>query len=195
MNKSTSGCINAVCYGKIQSAYGFKWAHVPPRDCPGEKWKPIVGHPTHQISNYGRMKSPRGNIHDFIHKSRKSPYPGLNILGKSYQIHILVGRHFIPNPDKKPLLNHIDGNKWNPFVGNLEWCTHSENVNHGYDTGLNTSANQVLVTNLVTKEKRKFRSMHRASTHFGHGKTWLRAMLLRAKRKYIIHRGYKIGIQ
>ena len=45
---------------------------------------------------------------------------------------------FIPNPSGLTEVNHIDGNKDNNHVSNLEWCTRSHNVKHSFDTGLKT---------------------------------------------------------
>lgn len=50
---------------------------------------------------------------------------------KNFQVHRLVALHFLPNPNNLPQVNHKDENKLNNNVENLEWCSHSYNVNFG----------------------------------------------------------------
>jgi len=65
-------------------------------------------------------------------------YETVQIGGKTKLIHRLVAEAFIPNPENLPEINHIDGNKRNNAVSNLEWVSHLENIRHAWDTGLST---------------------------------------------------------
>ena len=67
-------------------------------------------------------------------------YYSVGIKRKTYMVHRLVAKAFIPNKDNKSFVNHIDGNKLNNHIGNLEWCTVQENNLHARQTGLHKQA-------------------------------------------------------
>lgn len=105
-----------------------------------EIWEPVNNYEKqYEVSNFGRIRSlPRnttsGKIINPI-KTESGLWVSLRNSGNDTKqlIHRLVAKSFIENPENKPQINHIDGNRWNNFVGNLEWVTNSENVKHSHD--------------------------------------------------------------
>lgn len=103
---------------------------------------------------------------------------------KAFRIHRLVAREFIPNPENKETVNHIDGNKLNNRVENLEWNTREENMQHAYKTGLKKSNNimttsskmkmckPVKITVKETGDILYFLSARECSRHFGYSDRW-----------------------
>lgn len=123
-----------------------------------EKWKNITGYNgKYQISNFGNVRSTdryykqnngKGFESEHIYKGKilkqmitKFGYRriGLSQNGelKYHTIHKLVATEFLPNPNNFPCINHIDGNKANNNINNLEWCTYSHNNKHAREMGLN----------------------------------------------------------
>jgi len=119
---------------------------VVPKDLPGEEWRPAVGFDGwYEASNLGRMRRSRYGHHTFAGKILKpSINPGgYKIIGLSmnseysyHSVHSLVAKTFIgPYPECKEI-NHIDGDKTNNNVENLEYVTKSENQLHALKMGL-----------------------------------------------------------
>ncbi len=111
-------------------------------------WRTIEGYPEYRVSSEGDVESCKNNRHgvsDEYHaiRQRVNPQTGYKQCSitdgekvKTLNVHREVAKAFIPNPDNKPEVNHIDGNKLNNNIDNLEWATYSENGKHAYKHGL-----------------------------------------------------------
>lgn len=95
-----------------------------------EIWVPVRDYPNYEVSNHGRVKRLRDG------KEMKQPPNGggyasstlTNSDGKkTWLIHRLVAAHFVPNPDHKPMVDHINGIRSDNRAENLRWCTATEN--------------------------------------------------------------------
>lgn len=113
-------------------------------------WKPVVGYEgLYEISSLGRVKALPKDVIDSMGRytrrderflkvniSKRTGYPfvGLYKNGKQHTvcIHRLIAEAFIPNPNHFPCINHIDENRANSVLGNLEWCTYKYNNNYGH---------------------------------------------------------------
>lgn len=130
-------------------------------------WKIVDGFEDYEISNYGVVRRIRYN-NAGNKKQYTIPYyikPKLDKDGyvkytlckkqknKSIFAHKLVALNFIPNPENKPQVNHIDGNKENNYVGNLEWNTIQENNLHALRTGLRNMKNNKMSKVVIQKDK------------------------------------------
>lgn len=113
-----------------------------------EIWKDVEGwEDKYQISSFGRVKSlPRliGGGRGYwsqervLHENNRDGYkivsfPIENRKSQTVNIHQLVARSFVSNPDNKPMVNHKNGIRWHNYATNVEWSTAQENVQHGFD--------------------------------------------------------------
>lgn len=106
-----------------------------------ELWKDVPGYEgLYKVSNVGNVSS----LYSGRLLRKRISTNGYYVVDltkdhskSTHRVHRLVALAFIPAVDGKPIINHIDGDRLNNSISNLEWCTQSENVSHAYDIGLN----------------------------------------------------------
>ena len=127
-----------------------------------EIWKDIKEYEgLYQVSNLGRVKrittgrvlKPLKHANGYLMVKLSK-----NSIVYTKTVHRLVAEAFIPNPEHKSEINHIDENKTNNNVSNLEWMTRKENINHGTRTERmsKTQSIPIIATNIKTGESKEF---------------------------------------
>lgn len=161
-----------------------------------EIWKGVPGHEdVYEISNLGKIRSFKKNRERILKLSKNTNgYLHVGLLKDNkkhcWLLHRLLATIFIPNPENKPFINHIDGNKLNNSMCNLEWCTQKENVNHAWSKGINkiSEHQKILLKNRFSikvideASGTIYDSIKAAAEHIGMNKTTL-GFQLRGKFK------------
>jgi hypothetical protein len=105
-----------------------------------EEWRDVVGYEgLYEVSNYGNIRNYKTKIKKLFVFDKKG-YVRVSLYKNSKptmkRVHRFVALAFISNPLKKSQVNHIDGDKDNNIVSNLEWVTNQENMTHAIKSGL-----------------------------------------------------------
>lgn len=139
-----------------------------------EEWRKVKGlEEFYEISSEGRIKSLLQNkiMHPYINSDTGYYYINLAKAGKKgFKIHRLVAEAFIPNPLNKTEVNHIDHNRLNNRVENLEWVTSSENTKHAiYDGHLIAWGNPIkpVISTESDGTKKYFNTLSEAERYYG----------------------------
>ena len=122
-----------------------------------EIWKDIDGYEgRYQVSNFGRVKSFWHGEHILKPVLLNIGYQQVTLCANGkhelVRVHRLVAKAFVDNPDNKPQVNHINGDKQDNRATNLEWVTASENRYHAYATGLQRSGENIYNAKLTTEQ-------------------------------------------
>jgi len=161
------GGISSASRGIYKSSFGFKWELDKDENLENEIWKEInienEDTSGYFISSLGRFKNKKGIIMK-DYKPHHSGYIYLRVNIQKYALHRLVALAFIENTENKPIVNHIDGNKLNNKLDNLEWLTCSENNIHAHKLGLNKGHKRKIIQyDLEMNEIKKFDTIKSAS--------------------------------
>lgn len=144
-SQSTGISIDRIKYQLRRTGGSTQWRYHVDGDLPGEQWANVVYNDLRAtVSSLGRIDV--NGVKTYGRLAKDKGY----MLWSNTGIHILVATAFIPNPHDHPLVNHLDGNKTNNCVSNLEWTTPRGNTEHAIATGLVTGLRPVVQCNEVS---------------------------------------------
>ena len=101
-----------------------------------EYWLPAKEDPTYEVSNFGNVRNRETGRYLTPHDNKPNGYLRVSLHGTKHYVHRLVAHAFFDQDPSGLDINHIDGDRHNNFIGNLEWCTRKENIQHAIKSGL-----------------------------------------------------------
>lgn len=157
-----------------------------------EIWLPIEDYPNYEVSSEGRVRNIKaGKI--LKQQINHNGYNCLTLRKDKVQynarVHRLVADAFYDGDHRDLDVNHIDGNKTNNFIGNLEWCTRKENVQHAFHKGLRVSNDfgkgRIKIRDISTG--RVYDSINECARVLGFDKWYIRECLSGHRDSYLGH--------
>ena len=162
-----------------------------------ETWRDIKGYEgLYEVSNKGRIRSSKDKTtKSKLHGERKWKQRVLkqkiskdntcpvdlwkNKQVKTFLVHRLVAKSFINVTKDKEFINHIDGNRLNNNVDNLEWCNHIENTNHAFNNVVMPTNNFIVLEDLTNGKLHRFVSQSKASEFLGRNQSFISTSIKR----------------
>lgn len=131
-----------------------------------DKYITVKDFPTLEVNDKGSIRDKE--TLQVLHVCYASQYPTISVAGGNANVHVIMANAFVNKPETEELLevNHIDGNKLNFTISNLEWLTRSDNVIHAYTTGLRSDNRTTLVKDLTTGKIESFYSLNECARSF-----------------------------
>lgn len=140
-----------------------------------EEWKPVKDwEDRYEVNSFGDVRSLKtgkllkGDINNcgYYRVRLESTNPKRR---KRYFRHRIVAEHFLENDDpiNKKFVNHIDGDKSNNAVSNIEWCTQSENEKHAFRTGLKKTTNKPFIVEFIDGSIIKYENQRKLAYELG----------------------------
>ena len=180
-------CVN----GLSNSCYGYKWKYIENNSLEQEEWREINLkqlfsenniNKKYFVSNLGRFKNSFGTIMD-NYKVNDNGYIRVYISRKTFALHRLIALTFLENSENKEQVNHIDGNKLNNSVKNLEWINNRENQIHKFKNGLgNNFTRKIGKYDLCGNFIKEYKSIVLAAKDMNVSKSTIRGVLINSRK-------------
>ena len=141
--KSTNAIVMVSNFGNVKRLFYIKWNKK------NNSYSKMKEHYYKSYENRGKQRFEKNKI------IQNGKYQSISIKDKTYYVHRMVVICFLSNKKNKPQVNHLDGNRSNNNIKNLEWCTNKENNKHAKKIGLRPACLYDRLRKLTDKQKKQ----------------------------------------